>query len=354
MKAILALEDGTQFVGESFGATGSCLGETVFNTGMTGYEEALTDPSFAGQIVTMTYPLMGNYGLNSEDKESDRIHLKGFVIRELSEQPSNFRAKETLHQYLARNNIIGIKGIDTRALTRILREKGTMNGVISTEPDFKFEDWIQKLKDHKFENPVEKVTTKKILHYEGTGKRIAVIDYGVKHNIIRCLQKRDCEVYVFPAASTADDIMAVYPDGILLSNGPGNPKDCGSQTEVIKQLMGRKPIFGICLGHLLAAIANGAETFKLKYGHRGGNHPVRDMERDRIYIISQGHGYAVLADSLNSEKAIVSHINVNDGTVEGIKYLDSPTFTVQFHPEGAPGPNDTEYLFDTFISLCNR
>lgn len=350
MKAILALEDGTQFVGESFGAAGSCLGETVFSTGMTGYEEALTDPSFAGQIVVMTYPLAGNCGINGEDRESDRIHLKGVVVRELSEHPSNFRAKETLHQYLARNGIIGIKGIDTRALTRILREKGTMNGVISTEPDFKTEDWIQKLNEYRFENPVEKVTTREVIHYEGTGKRIAVIDYGVRQSIIRCLLKRSCEVYVFPALSTGSDILAVDPDGILLSNGPGNPMDCGFQTEVIKGLLGKKPIFGICLGHLLAAIANGAETFKLKYGHRGGNHPVKDLEKDRTYITSQGHGYAVSADSLNREKAMISHVNINDGTVEGIRYLDSPTFTVQFHPEGASGPNDTEFLFDEFIS----
>jgi len=352
MKAILALEDGTQFVGESFGAAGTCIGETVFSTGMTGYEEALTDPSFAGHIVVMTYPLVGNYGINGEDIESDRIHLKGLVIRELSDKPSNFRAKETLHDYLARNNIVGIKGIDTRALTRILREKGTMNGVISTDPNFKIEDWMEKLKGYKFENPVETVTTKEVLHYEGTGKRIAVIDYGVKKNIIRCLQKRCCEVYVFPATSTANEIMAVDPDGILLSSGPGNPMDCGFQTEVIKELLCRKPIFGICLGHLLAAVANGAETYKLKYGHRGGNHPVKDLETNRTYVTSQGHGYVVLAESLKPEKAVVSHINVNDGTVEGIRYLDSPTFTVQFHPEGASGPNDTEFLFDMFISMC--
>lgn len=352
MKAILALEDGTQFMGESFGATGSCLGEIVFCTGMTGYEETMTDPSYIGQIVTMTYPLIGNYGINGEDGESDKIHLKGFIIRELCDYPSNFRAQETLHQYLARNNIIGIKGIDTRALTRILREKGTMNGVISTDPDFRIEDWIQKIHEYKLYKPVEQATTKEVLHYEGKGKRVAVIDYGIKHNIIKCLLKRNCEVYVFPATSTANDILSVDPDGIMLSNGPGDPKDCVFQIEVIKELLGKKPIFGICLGHQLTAIANGGDTAKLKYGHRGGNHPVKDLEKDRTYITSQNHGYAVLADSLSPEKAVVSHININDGTVEGVKYLDSPTFTVQFHPEGSAGPHDTEFLFDTFIALC--
>jgi len=350
MKAILALEDGTQFVGESFGAAGSCIGEVVFSTGMTGYEETLTDPSLAGQILVMTYPLAGNYGITGEDAESDRIHLKGLVVRELTDQPSNFRAKETLHQYLNRNGIIGIKGIDTRALTRILRDKGTMNGVISTDSGFRLEDWIEKLKNHRFDNPVETVTTKTVLHYEGPGKRIAIVDYGVKRNIIRCLQKRECDVYVFPATSTAGDILSVDPDGILLSGGPGNPMDCRFQVEVIRELTGKKPIFGICLGHLMAALANGAVTYRMKYGHRGGNHPVRDIEKNRTYITSQGHGYAVSEESLDPEKAIVSHVNINDGTVEGIRYLDSSTFTVQFHPEGASGPNDTEYLFDEFIS----
>ncbi len=349
MKAILALEDGTQFVGESFGATGSSLGEIVFATGMTGYEETLTDPSYVGQIVVMTYPLIGNYGINNEDSESSKIHVNGFIVRELCDEPSNFRAQETVNQYLINHNVIGIKGIDTRALTRILREKGTMNGVVSTDPDFKIEDWLQKIHDYKLVKPVELVTTKKILHYEGTGKKVAVIDYGAKENIIRCLKKRNCEVFVFPAISTANEILAVNPDGLLLTNGPGDPKDCVYQIEVIKELIGKKPIFGICLGHQLTAIAHGGETAKLKYGHRGGNHPVKDIEKDRTYITSQNHGYAVLADSLDKRKAIVSHINMNDGTVEGVKYLESPTFTVQFHPEGASGPNDTQFLFDKFL-----
>ncbi len=349
MKAILTLEDGTQFVGESFGATGSSLGEIVFATGMTGYEETLTDPSYVGQIVVMTYPLIGNYGINNEDSESSKIHVNGFIVRELCDEPSNFRAQETVNQYLINHNVIGIKGIDTRALTRILREKGTMNGVVSTDPDFKIEDWLQKIHDYKLVKPVELVTTKKILHYEGTGKKVAVIDYGAKENIIRCLKKRNCEVFVFPAISTANEILAVNPDGLLLTNGPGDPKDCVYQIEVIKELIGKKPIFGICLGHQLTAIAHGGETAKLKYGHRGGNHPVKDIEKDRTYITSQNHGYAVLADSLDTRKAIVSHINMNDGTVEGVKYLESPTFTVQFHPEGASGPNDTQFLFDKFL-----
>ncbi len=353
MKAILALEDGTQLIGEAFGATGTCVGEIVFNTGMTGYQEVLTDASYAGQIVTMTYPLIGNYGTNEEDCESDKPQVKGFIVRELCDEPSNWRSTESLNDYLKKYNIIGIQGVDTRALTRILREKGTMNGVISTDPHFKMEDWVDEVHQYTIVKPVDQVTVKEVGHYEGTGHRVALLDYGVKTNILRSLRKRDCEVYVFPASADWEEILGVNPDGIMLSNGPGDPKDCVYQIDVLKNLLGKKPIFGICLGHQLTALAYGGDTGKLKYGHRGGNHPVKDLSKDRTYITSQNHGYAVLPDKLDDKKAVVSHINMNDGTVEGVKYLDTPTFTVQFHPEASPGPMDTGYLFDEFVQLMD-
>jgi len=354
MKAILALDDGTVFTGEAFGAMGTVIGEIVFNTGMTGYQEVLTDPSYCGQIVTMTYPLIGNYGINDEDAESYKPQVKGFIVRELCETPSNWRSGETLRDYLTRYNIIGIQGIDTRALTRILREKGTMNGVISTDPGFKLEDWMPKIHAYTIHNPVEEVTTPELIHYPGEGFRVALMDYGVKANIIRSLRKRSCDVTVFPARATAEEVLAANPDGIMLSNGPGDPKDCTYQIEVLKELLVKKPVFGICLGHQLTALAKGGDTGKLKYGHRGGNHPVKDIKKDRTYITSQNHGYAVLADKLDPKKAEISHINMNDGTVEGVRYLDTPAFTVQFHPEASPGPMDTAYLFDEFIELMKQ
>ena len=351
MKAILLLDDGTMFKGEAFGAAGDCLGEIVFNTGMTGYQEVLTDPSYAGQIVTMTYPLIGNYGVNDDDLESKGPQVKGFIVRELCDEPSNWRSNQTLNNYLKNNNIIGIEGIDTRALTRILREKGTMNGVISTNPDFKPEEWTMRIHSYTIVKPVDDVTVSEKIRYEGSGYKVALMDYGVKYNIIRSLRKRGCDVTVFPASATAEEVLSINPDGIMLTNGPGDPKDCSVQIKVLRDLMGKKPIFGICLGHQLMALASGGDTGKLKYGHRGGNHPVKDIAKDRTYITSQNHGYAVLADKLDPERAVVSHINMNDGTVEGVRYLDSPTFTVQFHPEASPGPMDTGYLFDEFIAL---
>lgn len=354
MKAILVLEDGTQFFGEAFGADGTCIGEIVFNTGMTGYQEVLTDPSYLGQIITMTYPLIGNYGINDDDNESAVPRAKGFIVRELCDEPSNWRSKITLDEYLKRYGIVGIRGIDTRALTRILREKGTMNGLITTDMEIRFEDWANKIREYRITDPVDEVTTKKILHFEGNGHKVALLDYGVKENIILSLLKRDCDVHVFPAFSTAEEILSCDPDGIMLSNGPGDPKDCRFQINVLKKLMGKKPIFGICLGHQLAALANGGDTGKLKYGHRGGNHPVKDIAKDRTYITSQNHGYAVLAEKLDPKRAVVSHINMNDNTVEGVRYLDMPTFTVQFHPEASPGPMDTAYLFDEFITLMDE
>jgi carbamoyl-phosphate synthase small subunit len=354
MRAFLALEDGTVFEGSSFGAAGEITGEFVFNTGMTGYQEVLTDPSYCGQIVTMTYPLIGNYGVNLEDVESTKPQVKGFVVREMCKTPSNWRSLETLSEYLARNGIIGIEGIDTRALTRILRDRGTMKGIISTERKFKFEDKLEKIKDYKIENPVMQVTIESRKHFKGDGARVALLDYGIKQNIIRSLLNRGCEVYQFPASATSEEILAVNPEGIMLSNGPGDPKDCTHQIRTIKELLGRKPIFGICLGHQLTALAMGGDTEKLKYGHRGCNHPVKDIERDLTYITSQNHGYTIIEDSLDKTRMAVSHRNMNDGTVEGVMYKDLPVFTVQFHPEASPGPADTAYLFDRFLEMMKN
>ncbi|HOQ76776.1 MAG TPA: carbamoyl phosphate synthase small subunit [Thermoclostridium sp.] len=349
MKAILLLENGTIFEGEAIGASGTSVGEVVFNTSMTGYQEVLTDPSYAGQIVVMTYPLIGNYGVNDDDSESGRPWVKGFIVRELCDEPSNWRSKQTLNDYLVSHNIIGLQGIDTRALTRILREKGTMNGVISTDPNFKPDDWINTVHQYTIVKPVDEVTTKEKIHIDGTGMRVALMNYGAKANIIRSLMERNCDVTIFPASATAEEVLAIDPDGIVLSNGPGDPVDCDFQIQVLRELLGKRPMFGVCLGHQLIALAYGGKTAKLRYGHRGGNHPVKDLQKDRTYITSQNHGYVVLAESLDPSKAVVSHINMNDGTVEGIRYLDTPTFTVQFHPEASPGPADTHYLFDNFV-----
>lgn len=354
MRAFLVLEDGTVFEGSSFGAVGNIIGELVFNTGMTGYQEVLTDPSYCGQIVTMTYPLIGNYGVNLEDVESAKPQVRGFIVREICKTPSNWRSLETLSNYLKRNGIIGIEGIDTRALTRILRDHGTLKGMITTDPNFKFENYFNEIINYKMENPVLKVTTEELKHYSGTGFRIALIDYGIKRNIIRSLLNRDCEVYQFPATTTAEELLKVNPDGIVLSNGPGDPKDCPEQISTIKKLIGKKPIFGICLGHQLTALAMGCDSEKLKYGHRGCNHPVMDIEREMTYITSQNHGYTIIEESMDKNTMTVSHRNMNDNTVEGIRYKNVPVLTVQFHPEASPGPKDTAYLFDRFFDMIKK
>jgi len=349
MKAVLILEDGTVFYGESFGAAGETIGEIVFNTGMTGYQEVLTDPSYCGQIVTMTYPLIGNYGINLEDVESAKPQVKGLIVRESCKNPSNWRSTETLDDYMKHSNIIGIEGIDTRALTRIIRDKGTMKGIISTDITLEYDDCISRINEYEIKNPVKQVTTKEIQHFEGNSFKVALIDYGMKRNILQSLIARDCDVYVFPASSTEDEILGIEPDGILLSNGPGNPKDCQHEINVVKNLLGKRPIFGICLGHQIAALASGADTEKLKYGHRGCNHPVKDIKMDLTYITTQNHGYTIIEESVKNSGMVISHRNMNDGTIEGIKYLDIPAFSVQFHPEASPGPGDTAYLFDKFI-----
>jgi len=354
MKALLALEDGTIFYGKSFGAIGEVIGEIVFNTGMTGYQEVMTDPSYCGQIVTMTYPLIGNYGINYDDIESDKPQIKGFIVRENCVFPSNWRSTGTIDEYLKKNNVLGLQGIDTRALTRILRAKGTMRGILTNDIEFDFEKKKKEILGFRITNPVREVTTKKVIHYSGIGNKIVLLDLGLKKNIIRSLLNRGCDVYVFPATSKYEDIMKIKPDGIMLSNGPGDPKDCVEEISLIKRLMGKVPIFGICLGHQLTALANGADTIKLKYGHRGCNHPVKDLHKGITYITSQNHGYTIVEESLNEKIMKASHINMNDGTIEGIVYKSVPVFTVQFHPEASPGPMDTAYLFDRFIDIVNN
>ena len=351
-KAFLILADGTVFEGKSIGAQGKTIGETVFTTGMTGYLETLTDPSYFGQIVTQTFPLIGNYGVIPSDAESMQSWVRGYIVREICDLPNNFRCQETLDEYLKEQNIVGICGIDTRALTKILREKGTMNGMITTNENYNLDEIIPKLKAYTTGNVVDKVTCteKKVL--KGQGKRVALMDFGAKNNIAKSLNERGCEVTIYPAHTTAEEILGDNPDGIMLSNGPGDPKECVDIIKEIKKLYDSNvPIFAICLGHQLMALATGADTHKMKYGHRGGNHPVKDLATGRVYISSQNHGYVVDTDKLDPNVAEPAFINVNDGTNEGLKYVNKNIFTVQFHPEACPGPQDSAYLFDRFINM---
>jgi carbamoyl-phosphate synthase, small subunit len=349
--AILTLEDGTRFEGQSFGAQADIAGEVVFNTGMTGYQEVLTDPSYCGQIVTMTYPLIGNYGVNEADPESAKPQVRAFIVREVCGAPSNWRSEGGLEAYLKKNNICGLFGIDTRALTRIIREKGTMRGIITQgEPTG---EQIEQMQGYVCDMPVDQVTCDAKYEYCEGSPRVAVLDFGLKRNILRSLKKRGCGVTVFPARTSAKEILAGGFDGVMLTNGPGDPKENAEVIGNLKQLIGRKPIFGICLGHQLSALALGGDTEKLKYGHRGANHPVKDLAKDRVYITSQNHGYTVIESAL-PEYAVVSHRNWNDGTVEGVRYDDLCMFTVQFHPEASPGPEDTAYLFDEFLSNMRK
>ena len=352
MKAFLILEDGTVFTGQSIGAQREVISEIVFNTSMTGYLEVLTDPSYAGQAVVMTYPLIGNYGICYEDMESDRPWPDAFIVRELSRIPSNFRSEDTIQNFLLKYDIPGISGIDTRALTKILREKGTMNGCITTDEHYQIDEIIPKLKAYTTGKVVEKVTCKEKYVLNGEGPKVALLDLGAKRNIARSLNERGCEVTVYPALTSAKEILDADPDGIMLSNGPGDPKECTSIIEEIKKLyQSDVPIFAICLGHQLMALANGADTYKMKYGHRGGNHPVRDLETGRVYISSQNHGYVVDTDTLDPSVAVPAFENVNDGTNEGLAYTGKNIFTVQYHPEACPGPRDSAYLFDRFMKM---
>ncbi len=320
------------------------------------YLEVLTDPSYAGQAVVMTYPLIGNYGI-TPDMESQRPWPDGYIVRELSRMPSNFRCEGTIQDFLVRYDIPGIAGIDTRALTKILREKGTMNGMITTREDFDPAAVIPGLKAYKTGNVVDKVTCKNTRIRKrprgfSAGKRVALLDLGAKNNIAQSLNRRGCEVTIYPAHTTAEEILSDRPDGIMLSNGPGDPKECRDVIAEIRKLYDSDvPIFAICLGHQLMALAMGADTHKMKYGHRGGNHPVKDLETGRVYISSQNHGYVVDADRLDPEIARPAFVNVNDGTNEGLSYVGKNIFTVQFHPEACPGPQDSAYLFDRFVSM---
>ncbi len=351
-QARLILEDGTIYYGQSFGAATEIGGEVVFNTGMTGYQEILTDPSYSGQIVTMTYPLIGNYGVNPNDYESQRPHARGFVVREYCEVPSNWRASLTVDAFLKQYDIPGIAGIDTRSLTKQLRSKGTMRGLItaSDESDAAVLQRVAAIPDLSGQDFIRGVTTDRI-YTEGDGtKHVVLVDFGAKANIARSLVNYGCKVTVVPCDTASETILKLKPNGIMLSNGPGDPKDVPYAVKTVQELKGKLPIFGICLGHQIIGLALGGDTYKLKFGHRGGNHPVKDLISGKVIITSQNHGFAVHPDSLDPDEAIVSHRNVNDGTVEGIRHKHLPLFSVQYHPEAAPGPTDSAYLFEEFVS----
>jgi carbamoyl-phosphate synthase small subunit len=364
--AKLALEDGTVFTGRAFGANGTSEGEVVFNTSMTGYQEILTDPSYKGQIVTMTYPLIGNYGINAQDVESKQPHVAGFVVKELPPVYSNYRASMSLDEYLKKNNIIGIEGIDTRALVRKLRISGAMRGILSNEilDDAKLvekarsaaqmegADWVQAVKPS-----CEYAWTEKQGEWglgevnRGDGMHVVALDCGAKSNILRHLAERGVKVTVLPPDCTADDILKLKPDGLFVSNGPGDPAALDYALKPIQGTLGKLPTFGICLGHQLLGRALGADTYKLKFGHRGGNQPVKNLDTGRVEITSQNHGFAVERKSLEAKGGVVTHLNLNDGTVEGFRHKDMPVFSVQYHPEASPGPHDAAYLFDAFIEM---
>ncbi|HAJ97558.1 MAG TPA: carbamoyl phosphate synthase small subunit [Ruminococcus sp.] len=352
--AWLVLENGCVFKGKSFGAEGITSGEVVFTTGMTGYQETLTDPSYYGQIVTQTFPLIGNYGVNSQDYESTKSYVSGYIVREWCNAPSNFRSEDSIDHFLKRLNVIGIYGIDTRHLTKIIRETGVMNGIITTTNPDEIKDEIQNLlASCHIEKAVENVTTPEIHTYtpESVKYRVVLMDFGYKRYIRKSLMNRGCEIIVVPADTDAKTIEEINPDGIMLSNGPGDPAENVTVIENLKEISKLGiPMFGICLGHQLMALAMGAKTEKLKYGHRGANQPVIDLASGKTYVTSQNHGYAVVGESLNPEIGEVSHINANDKTCEGVRYKNINCFTVQFHPEAHGGPLDTAYLFDEFTN----
>ncbi len=351
MKGLLYLEDGTVYCGKGFGKNGTSVGELVFNTSMTGYQEVLTDPSYAGQIITMTYPLIGNYGVNKHEFESSQIHAKGFVVKNISASPSNYMSENTIDELLKSMDIVGIYDVDTRSITKKIRDKGVLKAIISNE-DLTISELEELMNNTQLrEDWMKVVSTKSIDHIPGEGFKVALIDFGVKTNIIRSLQNRGCDITIFPATATYEEVMAINPQGVLLSNGPGNPKECIEAVELVKKIIGKLPVFGICLGHQIISLAIGGDTYKMKYGHRGGNHGVYDIAKDKSYITSQNHGYAVDAKSITNKDIAITHVNLNDDTVEGMTHKTLPMYSVQFHPEGAPGPMDSDYLFDKFIEM---
>ncbi|MCI5224128.1 MAG: carbamoyl-phosphate synthase small subunit [Candidatus Electrothrix sp. AR4] len=371
MKALIALEDGTVLTGRSFTGAGEAIGEIVFNTSMSGYQEVLTDPSYTGQLVTMTYPLIGNYGVNEEDMESLAVHPRAFLMREYQTVPSNFRSTGTLADFLKKYGVLGIEGFDTRMLTRIIRRHGAMKAVISTE-DLDAASLVRRAKEWPGlvgRDMVARVTTAQPYSWqdnapvEGVGfsegddsadkYKVVAFDFGVKFNQLRILKEKGCAVQVVPATATAEEVLALHPDGIFLSNGPGDPAGVDGVVENIRSLLGKKPIFGICLGHQILGLAYGASTFKLKFGHRGGNQPVKDLQTGKVEITSQNHGFCVDQENL-PEQVEMTHINLNDGSLEGMRHTEFPAFSVQYHPEHAPGPHDAMYLFDRFIDLMAR
>ena len=370
MKAVLLLEDGSVFEGDSFGAVGQKCGEVVFNTSMTGYQEILTDPSYNEQIITMTYPLIGNYGTNKSDWESRKVFASGFIVKENCEYPSNWRNKDSLSDYLESNNVIGLEGIDTRTLVKHIRTEGAMRGIISST-DLDSSNLKKRLESYPGlvgRDIVKDVTVKKPYSWNKAvidvlnGKKqapekkykIVVFDFGVKHNILRLLCSSGCDVEVVPANMSAMEVLKKKPDGVLLSNGPGDPSAVTYAVETVKSLLGKVPVLGICLGHQILALALGGKTYKLKFGHRGANHPVKNLQTGKIEITSQNHGFCVDMDSLNNKDIELTHLNLNDNTVEGIRCKNFAAFSVQYHPEASPGPHDSSYLFETFIELMDK
>ena len=371
MQAALVLETGKIFWGESFGAKGEAWGEVVFNTGMTGYQEVLTDPSYKGQMVCMTYPLIGNYGINPWDNQSAELQVQGFIVKEAAQNPNHWQLEKNLSRTLAQAGVVGIKGVDTRALTRIIREYGVLRGVITTELD-NLEEKAQELKNWQVpQDVVAQVSTKEIYKLPplAGGKQVfpnksqddlrenlqvVVMDFGIKGNILRAMQEEGYALTVVPYSTSAQEILALKPDGVFLSNGPGDPKAVEIGIKTIGQLVGKLPIFGICLGHQLLTLALGGDTYKLKYGHRGGNQPVQDLRTRKVHITSQNHGYAVEEKSLVNTSLEVTHLNLNDHTVEGVRHKELPIFSVQYHPEAGPGPSDSLYLFKEFTALMTE